>query len=82
MADTHTTYQLSERRELIGRHTEVTLRGKRGRFVFQYARRTPAGIELTFYGGTHGQGQFTTVRPESVKAVKKHAQRRTVVRPV
>lgn len=76
----HTEYHLGPRRTLKARETEVQLRGKRGRFVFQYARVRPNGgdetTELTFYGGTMREGQYVTVRPTDVGAFKKHKRRR------
>ena len=78
----HTEYTLGPRRTLKARESEVQLRGKRGRFVFQYARVRPnmgeAGVELTFYGGTAREGQYVTVRPHDVGAFKKHKRRRSV----
>lgn len=51
---------------------EVSLRGKRGRYRFQYARKTSTGLdELTFVGGPlHGQGEhYVSAYPERVTRI-------------
>lgn len=68
--------QISPRRTLVRHASECSLRGRRGRFVFQYARVDASGqLELTFYGGPSGRGQFTSVYSESVKVL--HRKRRS-----
>lgn len=60
--------------------TEVSLRGKRGRYRFQYARQTTEGRdELTFVGGPlHGQAErYVSVYPEQVTRV--HRTNKTLV---
>ncbi|QSM01171.1 hypothetical protein SEA_NANOSMITE_147 [Mycobacterium phage Nanosmite] len=60
--------------------TEVTLRGKRGRYRFQYARKTSTGLdELTFVGGRlDGQGErFVSAYPDGVTRV--HRTSKTLV---
>ena len=50
--------------------TEVSLRGKRGRYRFQYARKTSGGLdELTFVGGPSGREQFVSAYPDKVSRV-------------
>lgn len=59
---------------------EVSLRGKVGRFRFQYARVNGQGVEeLTFVGGPlHGQRErFITVLPERITRV--HRVNKTLV---
>lgn len=60
--------------------TEVSIKGKRGRFRFQYARPMPIrDFELTFVGGPlHGQrDRFISVLPEQITRV--HRVNRTLV---
>ena len=60
--------------------TEVSLKGRRGRFRFQYSRITAQGLEeLTFVGGPlHGQrDRFTSVLPDCITRV--HRVNKTLV---
>ncbi len=75
---TTTKFTLSERRVLQARASECSLRGKRGRYVFQYARIVNDRTELAFYGGAQGREQFTTVYPSSVKTVHRLTRTRGV----
>lgn len=57
--------------------TEVSLAGKRGRYRFQYARKTKDGRdELTFVGGPlHGQRErFVSVYPDRITRVHRATQ--------
>lgn len=63
-------YELGRRTLLPG--TEVSIKGKTGRFRFQYWRHTSSGMdELTFVGGPlHGQGErYVSVYPDRVTRV-------------
>ena len=73
-----TEFRLGPRRVLVRSETKVTIKNKRGRWTFMYARETDHGVELTFYGGIASQGQFASVRPDSVKQFKRNKRRRTV----
>lgn len=58
---------------------EVSLRGKRGRFRFQYARLNSEGIhDLTLCGGPlHGQKErFVSVRPGAITRI--HRDQKTL----
>lgn len=68
--DVHYTYPLGKRTLTPG--VEVSIKGKTGRFRFQYWRNTSSGMdELTFVGGPlHGQGErFVSVYPERITRV-------------
>lgn len=55
---------------LLGKGTEVSIRGERGRFRFWNAARTAAGKEvLTFIGGPKGHEAFRSFYAERVKTV-------------
>lgn len=67
-------------RSLLVPGTEVSLKGKTGRYRFQYARKTSDGQdELTFVGGPlHGQRErFVSVQPDRITRV--HRVNRTLV---
>lgn len=73
-------YEFTIGRSTLVPGTEVSLKGKTGRFRFQYARKTAQGLdELTFVGGPlHGQGErFISVYPERVTRV--HRVTKTLV---
>jgi len=66
-------------RTVLVSSTEVSLRGKRGRFRFRYARVNAHGVdELTFCGGPlHGQRErFVSVYPDAITRV--HRDRKTL----
>lgn len=68
--DVHYQYVLGKRSLTPG--VEVSIKGKTGRFRFQYWRRTGSGMdELTFVGGPlHGQGErYVSVYPERITRV-------------
>lgn len=75
MGNTMSEYQLSPKRTLMSGRSEVSIRGKRGRYVFQYERNG----ELTFYGGVGNRVQYTTVTPDRVKVVHRKVRTRSVV---
>ena len=79
-------YRLSARRILVTKETEVTVRGREGRFTFMYARTTEHGDEVTVYGGPMRKDskspKFITVKPEAINQIKKHKRRRSVTRKV
>lgn len=64
-------------RSILVPGTEVSLRGKRGRFRFRYYRA--AQDELTFVGGAlHGQrDKFVSVKPDAITRV--HRVNKTLV---
>lgn len=68
--DIHYEYPLGKRTLTPG--VEVSIQDKRGRYRFQYWRRTSAGMdELTFVGGPlHGQGErYVSVYPARITRV-------------
>lgn len=57
--------------------TEVSVRGERGRFRFQYATTASAGaVSLTFIGGLDGAERWRSFRPERVRTVHRIAKTR------
>lgn len=57
--------------------TEVSVRGERGRFRFQYATKASSGaVSLTFIGGPDGAERWRSFRPESVRTVHRIAKTR------
>lgn len=66
--------------DVLVKGTEVQLKGRRGRYRFQYANQTSAGrTVLTFVGGPlHGQNdEFTSVYPDRVRRI--HRTNKTLV---
>lgn len=51
--------------------TELSVRGWRGRYRYQYARLVEAGavVEITAYGGPDGHGTYRSCRPDRVRTV-------------
>lgn len=66
-------------RRLLRPGTEVSIRGERGRFVFNHATVASTGaVSLTFVGGPPGAEKWRSFRPDRVRTVHRVAiSRRT-----
>lgn len=63
-------------RTVILGSTELSIAGRRGRFVIAYLRpREGQETELCLYGGPRGREQFVSVYPSQVKCVHRKTRR-------
>lgn len=69
------------RRRILRPGAEVSIRGERGRFAFQYATTASTGaVSLTFIGGPPGAEKWRSFRPDRVRTVHRIATRRRAAR--
>jgi len=56
--------------------SEVSLKARRGRFVYAYPReREGMETELCFYGGPRGREKYVSVYAEGVKTIHRKTRR-------
>lgn len=63
-------------RTLVIGASEVSLKARRGRFVYAYPReREGVETELCFYGGPRGREQFVSVYAEGIKTIHRKTRK-------